>query len=528
MTGSSPEQPALDPRVTRILSGTALVTAFGILAVFNSGGYRYGASDQAFYVPAIMRHVNPALFPRDRVLISVQDDLLLVTRLLGTIVTATGATVANVVFGAYLIMLLAVAGAGWLFGRALLATRWGAAALVLAMSIRHRVPKTGVNTLEHYFQPRMIAFAVGSAGLAALVRQRTWLALALAFGAGLVHPTTGLWFSVVVAGGAVVSFPEERRILLILGSAAAVVAASVFYWGALAGRLVTMDAEWLQSLATKDYLFPNQWSVETWLQHALYLVVIAVSFYARRRLALAGRGEHALVAGLLAMLLALGVSLPAVSARIALAVQLQVSRAMWLFDLLAVAYVVWWLVEAPWTRARQDARAVSAGDIRPRANTATPTGSAARRWAVAVVALGALVRGSYVMFVEKAGAPPIRVNLAPDAWRDAMDWLRAQPLGVQVLADPGHAWRYGSSVRIAAGRDVFLEEVKDAAIGMYSRDVAMRVLTRTRAIDDFTALTPSRARALAREYDIDYLVTEARLDLPVAYGNGKFRIYRLR
>ena len=212
MTGSSPEH-ALNPRVTRILSGTALVTAFGILAVFNSGGYRYGASDQAFYVPAIMRHVDPALFPRDRVLISVQDDLLLVTRLLGTIVTATGATVANVVFGAYLIMLLAVAGAGWLFGRALLATRWGAAALVLAMSIRHRVPKTGVNTLEHYFQPRMIAFAVGSAGLAALVRERTWLAFALAFGAGLVHPDDRIWFSVVVAGGAVISFPEQRRIL---------------------------------------------------------------------------------------------------------------------------------------------------------------------------------------------------------------------------------------------------------------------------------------------------------------------------
>ena len=109
-----------------------------------------------------------------------------------------------------------------------------------------------------------------------------------------------------------------------------------------------------------------------------------------------------------------------------------------------------------------------------------------------------------------------------------MDWLRAQPLGVHVLADPGHAWRYGSSVRIAAARDVFLEEVKDAAVGMYSRDVAMRVLTRTRAIDDFTALTPSRARALAREYDIDYLVTEATLDLPVAYANEKFRIYRLR
>ena len=31
----------------------------------NSAGYRYAASDQAFYIPAVLRHLDPALFPRD-------------------------------------------------------------------------------------------------------------------------------------------------------------------------------------------------------------------------------------------------------------------------------------------------------------------------------------------------------------------------------------------------------------------------------------------------------------------------------
>jgi len=35
----------------------------------NSAGYRYGASDQAFYIPAIVRHLEPADFPRDAPLI---------------------------------------------------------------------------------------------------------------------------------------------------------------------------------------------------------------------------------------------------------------------------------------------------------------------------------------------------------------------------------------------------------------------------------------------------------------------------
>jgi hypothetical protein len=109
-----------------------------------------------------------------------------------------------------------------------------------------------------------------------------------------------------------------------------------------------------------------------------------------------------------------------------------------------------------------------------------------------------------------------------------MAWVQRQPLDTHVLADPGHAWRYGRSVRVSAQRDVFLEEVKDSAIAIYSRDVALRYLDRTRAVGDFTQLTAGRARELAAEYDLDYVVTEGDLALPVAYRNEQFRIYSLR
>ena len=64
-----------------------------------------------------------------------------------------------------------------------------------------------------------------------------------------------------------------------------------------------------------------------------------------------------------------------------------------------------------------------------------------------------------------------------------------------MLADPGHAWKYGTSVRVAGERDVYLEEVKDVALALYSRDVAMRVLGR---IQDAPALIPSRRSAPSR------------------------------
>src|SRR5512143_3885646 len=48
---------------------------FVVLATLNSAGYRYGAADQAFYVPAVLLRLDPALFPRDAPVIQAQARL---------------------------------------------------------------------------------------------------------------------------------------------------------------------------------------------------------------------------------------------------------------------------------------------------------------------------------------------------------------------------------------------------------------------------------------------------------------------
>jgi hypothetical protein len=147
--------------------------------------------------------------------------------------------------------------------------------------------------------------------------------------------------------------------------------------------------------------------------------------------------------------------------------------------------------------------------------------------ACALIGLAA-ARGAWVMWVEHPGRPVLQVGLPHDDWQDAMDWLRRQPAGTHVLADPSHAWREATSVRVAAGRDVYLEEVKDKAMAMYSRRVAMRVAERSVAMPDFNGLTPASAVALAERFGLDVLVTERALDLPLAYRNARFSIYRLK
>jgi hypothetical protein len=108
------------------------------------------------------------------------------------------------------------------------------------------------------------------------------------------------------------------------------------------------------------------------------------------------------------------------------------------------------------------------------------------------------------------------------------NWAQATPRGTGWLAHPNHASKYGTSFRMAAGRDVFVEPVKDAAIGMYDRSIALRTRDRRHLLEDFDQLSSERARQIGRISDLDYLVTESPTALPLVFQSGALRIYSLR
>ena len=165
--------------------------------------------------------------------------------------------------------------------------------------------------------------------------------------------------------------------------------------------------------------------------------------------------------------------------RVALAIQLQPARIFWMLDLLAVVYVVWVAAEG---RVARSTRGVI-------------TDARRARLVALLIALVSAARGAYIMLVEFPDRRVAQIELADDDWGRAMAWARASEPGSGWLADPDHAARYGTSVRVAAERDVFVEAIKDGAVGMYDRAVAMRTRDRVEALGDFTTLTPERARA---------------------------------
>lgn len=491
----------------------ACLLPFLVLATLNSAGYRYGASDQAFYIPAVLLRLDPALYPRDRAVLSAQAPLTGADEIVAAVVRATGLSVPAACAVLYVVTLTLLALAAWLIGLVLYGARWSSVALLAALTLRHAVPDSGTNTLEGYFHPRQLAFAFGALAMAAFLRRRFGAALALLLSAAALHPTTTMWFAIALGVAALVA---ERR-LRPAAAAAAVVAAVAAVWaltaGPLASRLVVMDDAWLATLADKQYLFPLRWSWDAWVVNLAYLPVILWIYTNRARAGLATPQERGLVAGCLALATAFVAAVPFNAAGIALAIQLQPGRVFWPLDFVAIVYLVWWIGEGGTRRVRRGGQ---------------PKASNVPMWLAAALLLASAVRGTYVNFVMFTDRPLAEVYVRDDDWGRAMGWADGTEVTSGWLADPIHAARYGTSVRLAARRDVMVEALKDGALGMYDRAVAMRTRERLEAIGDFEALTAARARALAAAYELDYLVTEQTLDLPVAFSSGAITVYRLR
>jgi hypothetical protein len=486
--------------------------AFTLLATLNAAGYRYGVGDQAGHIPSILRLLDSRLFPRDSALIDAQSRLYVFDELLARAMSVVPASLEAWFLALYLLTLvLLYAGLVRLSDRILL-SRWAIAAFVVVSAVRHRIAKTSANTLEGYFHPRQLAFAIGVLGLGEMMRARPWTALAAAAAAGAVHPMTGLWFVVWIGVAIFVEQPRLRPALTIGGAVGAAAGAGLLAAGFL--PVSRMDDAWLATLAGKDYLFATDWGVVPWLLNAAYPVIIVFTFLARRRRGLVRAGEAGLVAGCLALVAAFVLTLPLVESHVAVAVQLQVSRVFWMADLLAILGAVWWLAES-------GAPAAAAADRSPGSRTRP-------QWAFAVLAMLAVARGSYALFVEHPERSIFAVSAPADAWTDVSSYLlRATPPGTHVLADPNHASRFGSSLRVLAARDVFLENVKDEAMSIFDRRMAQRIAERRLALGDFEQRTAPELLALGRRFDLDVVVSERDLALPEIYRNPQFRVYRL-
>lgn len=487
-----------------VLAAAALV--FSVLATANSGGYRYGISDQAFYATAVVKDIHPSFFPRDTPLLDVQARLMWSDEIVAMLSRSFHVDLPVLFLAIYFLTLASLFFAAVAFARAAGFSWWAVAVLIILLTFRHRIARTGANSLEGYMHPRELAFSLGVAAFACLIRGRHVLALVWIGLAACWHPTTAFWFGVVAAIAMLAGQRAYRRTITVAGLLCVVVVLWSVLRGPLAGRLVVMDPAWLAVLADKDYLFPHEWPAYAWIANLSYPIVTTLIWRRRQSTGHAIAGERHLVAGLWALVGLFFLSVPLTAWRLALPVQMQVTRVFWLLDFITAAYLAWWLADD------------ALGGRRSR-----------RLAAIALLAALSIGRG-YYLAARQEGRQLLAPNFPRSEWIGAMEWLRARPSSLYVLADPGHAWKYGVSVRLAAEKDTLIEAGKDTALAIYDRNVAMKIADRLAAAADFDHLSASGARALRARYGLDVVVVDAarQIELPELFRNRGFVIYDLR
>jgi hypothetical protein len=143
---------------------------FLVLATANGAGYRYGVSDQAFYIPVVQHAINPETFPRDASLIDAQGRLMISDEIIAAVARLTSLPLDVIFLAGYLLSVALIGTALILIGQRVSATPWVVVAILAALTLRHRIPRTSANSFEPYFHPRMLAFGMGLLAVASLLR----------------------------------------------------------------------------------------------------------------------------------------------------------------------------------------------------------------------------------------------------------------------------------------------------------------------------------------------------------------------
>ena len=173
----------------------AALTVFAFLIM----GYHPGLEDDAFYLAAIKRNLNPALFPHDAEFFRLQFQATIFDKLIALSVRVTHLPLASAVLLWQFAAIFLVLHGCWRISRRCfwqLEAQWAA---VTTIAVLLTLPVTGIamTLADQYLHPRTLATAAILAAIVAVLDRRVWIAgllLVIAFAIHAIMASFGISF----------------------------------------------------------------------------------------------------------------------------------------------------------------------------------------------------------------------------------------------------------------------------------------------------------------------------------------------
>jgi len=232
-------------------------------------GYHVGVQDQAIYLPAVKKLLNPALYPHDSLFFLSQTRWMLFDEFVAWEARITGSLEWVMLLMQFLTVYLVLLGCLRLARVCFAAepARWSAVAMVAAMLT---LPATGtlIPLVDNYLHPRALATAFILLAWPAALAGRWWWLLGVAAAAPF-HPMMAL------IGGFHLAVQRWRP-----PRSAATVALAVLPLLALSSPMPSPEEVWRAVLETRRHFFLLRW---TWYEWIGVVVPLAFLWWVSRR-----------------------------------------------------------------------------------------------------------------------------------------------------------------------------------------------------------------------------------------------------
>lgn len=234
------------------LARLAALTLFAFLLM----GYHPGLEDDSFYLAAIKRNLNPALFPHDADFFRLQFQATIFDKLIAWSVRLTHVPLMWMVLLWQIVAIFFLLYGCWRLARRCFRkpeAKWAATALV-AVLLTMPIGGIAINLADQYLHPRTLATAAILAAVVAVMDRRLWLAgilLAVAFAIHAIMASFGVSFCVFLY------WTLHKRDRMPVSAAALLIPLGWLFEPA-------SDA-WRQAASTRGFYFLGHWAWYEWL-----------------------------------------------------------------------------------------------------------------------------------------------------------------------------------------------------------------------------------------------------------------------
>ncbi len=477
------------------------------LAAVLVHGYHVGLEDQAIYLPAIERDLDPSLFPHDAQIFLAQTDPTLFDEAVARTVRVTHLSIEWTLLLWHLASIFLILGAGWRILRRCFPSRRAAAAgtALLASLLTLSVAGTALYLADQYLHPRAPATALLLLFLVDVLDRRLWRAALWLVPAALLHVQMAV-YAVVLA--VFLLLPEHWLPHKWLHPQAAPAAMLLFF--PLQSLFQPSSEAWKEAVRAHGYLYLLRWEWYEWLgiiAPPLLLFWFARVGERRNLLRLADVCRRVACFGAFVVLLGVAITIPPQLERLVVYQPLRGFHLVYLFLVL-----------------------LSGGLLGEFALLRKPL-----RWIVLLAPLcGVMFYAQRSLLASSAhiewpGAAP------RNPWLQAFRWVRDHaPKQAYFALDPRYLERPHEDFhgfRAFAERGMMDDAVKDSGVVQLFPSLADDWQRQVHARDRWKDFTPDDFRRLHRDFGADWVVLEnthpAAGSLACPYRNSFVRVCRI-